>query len=46
MTVNVRVALGASIFQSIVGQSVEMPVMVLDPQLEQIMTNACIQMLE
>lgn len=40
MTVNVRVALGASIFQSIVGQSVEMPVMVLDPQLEQIMTNA------
>lgn len=40
MTVNVRIALGASIFQSIVGQSVEMPVMVLDPQLEQIMTNA------
>ena len=40
MTVNVRVALGASIFQSIVGQSLEMPVMVLDPQLEQIMTNA------
>ena len=40
MTVNVRVALGASIFQSIVGQSAELPVMVLDPQLEQIMTNA------
>ena len=40
MTINVRVALGASIFQGIVGQSDEMPVMVLDPQLEQIMTNA------
>lgn len=40
MTGQVRVALGASIFQSIVGHAGELPVMVLDPQLEQIMTNA------
>ena len=36
----VRVALGASIFQNVAGAAVELPVMVLDPQLEQIMANA------
>ena len=40
MTAQVRVALGASIFQSIAGSAMELPVMVLDPQLEQIMANA------
>ena len=36
----VRVALGPSIFQSVTGQAHELPVMVLDPKLEQIMGNA------
>ena len=40
LTTEVRVALGASIFQTIAGAALELPVMVLDPQLEQIMTNA------
>ena len=40
LTTEVRVALGASIFQTIAGGALELPVMVLDPQLEQIMTNA------
>ena len=40
MVSQVRVALGPSIFQSVIGQAHELPVMVLDPQLEQIMGNA------
>ena len=40
MVSRVRVALGPSIFQSVAGQAHELPVMVLDPQLEQIMGNA------
>ena len=40
MTAQVRVALGASIFQNVAGAAIELPVMVLDPQLEQIMSNA------
>ena len=40
MTSQVRVALGASIFQNVAGAAVELPVMVLDPQLEQIISNA------
>ena len=40
MTSEVRVALGASIFQNVAGAALELPVMVLDPQLEQIMSNA------
>ena len=40
MTSQVRVALGASIFQNVAGPATELPVMVLDPQLEQIMSNA------
>jgi flagellar biosynthesis protein FlhA len=40
MTAQVRIALGPSIFQTIVGHAAELPVMVLDPQLEQIMSNA------
>jgi flagellar biosynthesis protein FlhA len=40
MTAQVRVALGASIFQNVAGPAIELPVMVLDPQLEQIMSNA------
>lgn len=40
MTAQVRVALGPSIFQSVAGPSPELPVMVLDPQLEQIMGSA------
>ena len=40
MVSQVRVALGPSIFQSVTGQAHELPVMVLDPQLEQIMGNA------
>lgn len=40
MTSQVRVALGASIFQNVAGAAIELPVMVLDPQLEQIMSNA------
>ena len=40
MTSYVRVALGASIFQNVAGAAIELPVMVLDPQLEQIMSNA------
>ena len=40
MTSQVRVALGASIFQNVAGPAIELPVMVLDPQLEQIMSNA------
>ena len=39
-TAQVRVALGASIFQSVAGASSELPVMVLDPQLEQMMSHA------
>lgn len=39
-TAQVRVALGASIFQSVAGASNELPVMVLDPQLEQMMSHA------
>lgn len=40
ITSHVRVALGPSIFQSVIGQAHELPVMVLDPQLEQILGNA------
>jgi flagellar biosynthesis protein FlhA len=40
MTSQVRVALGPSIFQTVAGAATELPVMVLDPQLEQIMSNA------
>jgi flagellar biosynthesis protein FlhA len=40
MTAQVRVALGPSIFQSVAGPSSELPVMVLDPQLEQIMGSS------
>lgn len=40
LTSQVRVALGASIFQNVAGPAAELPVMVLDPQLEQIMSNA------
>ena len=40
MVSQVRVALGPSIFQSVTGQAHELPVMVLDPKLEQIMGNA------
>ncbi|MFK7828939.1 MAG: flagellar biosynthesis protein FlhA [Congregibacter sp.] len=40
MTAKVRVALGASIFQTVNGTSREMPVMVLDPQLEQILLSS------
>jgi flagellar biosynthesis protein FlhA len=40
MTSQVRVALGASIFQNVAGAATELPVMVLDPQLENIMSNA------
>jgi flagellar biosynthesis protein FlhA len=40
LTSAVRVALGASIFQSVNGTNNEMPVMVLDPQLEQMVGNA------
>jgi flagellar biosynthesis protein FlhA len=40
MTSEVRVALGASIFQTVAGAALELPVMVMDPQLEQIMSNA------
>ena len=40
MTSQVRVALGPSIFQTVAGAGIELPVMVLDPQLEQIMSNA------
>lgn len=40
MTSEVRVALGASIFQNVAGAALELPVMVMDPQLEQIMSNA------
>jgi len=40
MTSRVRVALGASIFQNVAGAAIELPVMVLDPQLEQIISNA------
>ena len=36
----VRVALGPSIFQSVAGAAQELPVMVLDPQLEQMMSSA------
>jgi flagellar biosynthesis protein FlhA len=39
-TAQVRVAMGASIFQSVAGASNELPVMVLDPQLEQMMSHA------
>ncbi len=35
LTAQVRVALGPSIFQSVIGNSAELPVMVLDAQLEQ-----------
>ena len=35
-----RIALGPSIFQSVVGTAAELPVMVLDPQLEQMMSSA------
>ena len=31
MTAQVRVALGASIFQNVAGPAIELPVMVLDP---------------
>jgi flagellar biosynthesis protein FlhA len=40
LVAQVRVALGASIFQSVVGGAQELPVMVLDPQLEQMMSSA------
>ena len=40
LTAQVRIALGASIFQSVVGTAGELPVMVLDPQLEQMMSSA------
>ena len=40
LTAQVRIALGASIFQSVVGTAAELPVMVLDPQLEQMMSSA------
>ena len=40
LTAQVRIALGASIFQSVVGIAAELPVMVLDPQLEQMMSSA------
>ena len=33
-------ALGPSIFQSVIGTAAELPVMVLDPQLEQMMSSA------
>ena len=40
LTAQVRIALGPSIFQSVVGTATELPVMVLDPQLEQMMSSA------
>ncbi len=40
LTAAVRIALGASIFQSVNGVNNEMPVMVLDPQLEAMVGNA------
>jgi len=40
LTARVRVALGPSIFQTVNGTSQEMPVMVLDPKLEQILLGA------
>ena len=40
LVAQVRVALGPSIFQSVVGSAQELPVMVLDPQLEQMMSSA------
>jgi flagellar biosynthesis protein FlhA len=40
LTAQVRIALGPSIFQSVVGTAAELPVMVLDPQLEQMMSSA------
>ena len=40
LTAQVRIALGPSIFQSVVGTAPELPVMVLDPQLEQMMSSA------
>ena len=40
LVAQVRVALGPSIFQSVVGGAQELPVMVLDPQLEQMMSSA------
>lgn len=40
LTAQVRVALGPSIFQSVIGTASELPVMVLDPQLEQMMSSA------
>ena len=40
MISQVRVALGASIFQNVAGAAIELPVMVLDPQLEQIISNS------
>ena len=40
LVAQVRVALGASICQSVVGGAQELPVMVLDPQLEQMMSSA------
>ena len=40
LTAQVRVALGPSIFQSVAGNAAELPVMVLDPQLEQMMSSA------
>lgn len=40
LVAQVRVALGPSIFQSVIGGAQELPVMVLDPQLEQMMSSA------
>ncbi|GAB5413215.1 MAG: flagellar biosynthesis protein FlhA [Congregibacter sp.] len=40
LTARVRIALGASIFQTVNGTAREMPVMVLDPQLEQILLGS------
>ncbi|MEM1404394.1 MAG: flagellar biosynthesis protein FlhA [Pseudomonadota bacterium] len=40
LTAQVRVALGPSIFQTVNGTAREMPVMVLDPQLEQLLLNS------
>ena len=40
LTARVRVALGPSIFQTVNGTAREMPVMVLDPQLEQLLLSA------
>ena len=40
LTARVRVALGPSIYQTVNGTAVELPVMVLDPQLEQLLQSS------